>query len=190
MNMIKTIVCLCLLLIPAVGFCHDNHNNKQSRPWGWQENYHSSQYYYDDSDNYSDNYSYGYERDSKRRGSEQHKNNKSKRYSKKKRVQSGWDVAPKIAKHAPNCRRYTLSAQGGKGSARITSIQGKNYIQVSGTKSGYVCYQGDPTLELGKLNNPNVKVTFKLEGKGKYRFHGGEKGTRYKNHWYRSYWGL
>lgn len=182
MSMIKTILCLCLLLIPAAGFGHDYHNDNQSGSWGWQENNHNSQYYYDDS--------YGYERDSPRRGSEQRRNNKSKRYSKKKRVQSGWDVAPNIAKQAPNCRRYTLSAKGGKGSARITSIKGKNYIQVNGTKKGYVCYQGDPTLELGKLNNPNVKVTFKLEGKGKYGFHRGEKGSSYKNHWYRSYWGL
>jgi len=181
MNMIKTIICASILLIPAAGFGHDYHDHNQSEAACWQKNRHDAQYYYDDS--------YGYGRDYQR-GSKEKRGNKNKRHSKKRRVQSGWDVAPNVAKHAANCYRYTLSSKGGKGSARITSIQGKNYIQVNGTKSGYVCYQGQPTLELGKLGNPGVKVTFKLEGKGKYGFYRGEKGSQYKNHWYRSYWGL
>ncbi len=148
----------------------------------WQGDGQRTHYYYDDG--------YGYERVYPNRDhNRSHHNNKKKHYS-NKRAQPGWDIAPRIAKRASNCYRYKLSARGGKGSARITSIPGKNYIQVKGSRSGYVCFQGEPTLELGKLGDPGIKVTFKLEGKGKYAFNPGQKGSKYKNHWYRAYWGL
>lgn len=181
MKLVQYILCLSALLIPVSGFSHDSHRGK-----------HWNQHYYHDS-NYKPRYYYDYYRYDeddyhwREKRKERHHN---KKHYKKKKVRAGWDVSPKVAKRAPNCYRYTLSAKGGKGSARISSIPGKNYIQVKGSRSGYVCFQGDPTLELGKLGNPNIKVTFKLEGRGKYGFYRGQKGSSYRNHWYRSYWDL
>ena len=181
MNIIKNILCITILLTPAISLAHDRHNVSHSGYSSWQENNREQHGYNEDF--------YNYDKEFSRRGSKKNSHNVGKHYS-KKRVQAGWDVDPRVAKRASNCYRYTLSARGGKGSARITSIPGKNYIQVKGAKSGYVCYQGEPTLELGKLGDPNVKVTFQLEGKGSYGFHRGQTGSSYKNHWYRSYWGL
>lgn len=180
MKLIQGLFLVAALLLPATGFSHENHWGNRWSNHNHYPNYGSSHYY--------DDY-YGYNHDYYRDERRGHKH-KKKKHHKRKQVHSGWDIPAKIAKHAPNCHRYTLSAKGGKGSARITSIPGRNYIQVKGRRSGYVCFQGDPTLELGKLGDPGIKVVFKLEGRGKYGFYRGQTGSSYKNHWYRSYWDL
>ncbi|MFT5701187.1 MAG: hypothetical protein ACI8ZB_004076 [Desulforhopalus sp.] len=182
MTMIKQIILLALFLSPSIVFAHDDHNDENQRQERWGSR-HVQQSYYDYRDH--NHYEKGYSRHEQKK--KQHKKQVRKSDTK---VKAGWDVNPRIAKRASNCYKYSLSAQGGKGSARIMSIPGKNYIQVAGQKSGYVCFQGDPTLELGKLGNPNIKVKFKLEGNGSYAFGRGKTGSNYKNNWYRSYWGL
>lgn len=186
MKMIKIILILAFICPTTISLAHDNHKHRPSGEKQWwveefQEPY--SDYYehdeYDRSKPY-DNYE-------KRHPKQQRNKTKNKR---RKIVQSGWDINPQKAKQASNCYRYTLTSHGGKASARITSISGKNYIQTQGQKSGYVCFQGEPTLELGKLGDPNIKVKFKLQGKGSYSFARGDKGAKRKNNWYRSYWGL
>jgi len=103
----------------------------------------------------------------------------------------GWDVSPWTADRAPNCHRYSLRASGGRGSARITSLPGKNYIQVSnGEKNGYVCFNGPTTLELGKLADHNVSVALQIEDVGTYYFEGGDLGEKRINNWLRAYWSL
>jgi len=184
MKMIQGILLMAILLSPVLSSAHDNHRERSQRyDQGWsyntQEPY--SDYYDDEDDRY----------DRKRPHYKTQKNQRKKQKRQHKEIaKSGWNVDSRIAKRSSNCHRYTLSAHGGKGSARITSIPGKNYIQVTGQRSGYVCFQGDPTLELGKLGNPNIKVTFKLDGRGSYGFGRGKTGSKYKNNWYRSYWGL
>jgi len=184
MKMIQGILLMAMILAPTLSIGHENHR-EESRPYDQWWSYNNTQRHY--SDNYFDDDRYD-------RRQPQYKPSKKQcnKHNRKNRemAKPGWNVDSRIAKRSPNCRRYTLSARGGKGSARITSIPGKNYIQVTGQKSGYVCFQGEPTLELGKLGNPNIKVTFKLEGKGSYGFGRGKTGSRYKNNWYRSYWGL
>lgn len=182
MNLLNTIICIAALLIPSMGVAHEYHNGNYANTHRWQEGNNRTHYYYDDA--------YSYEKKHPKRDQKKHRHDNKKRHYANKQAQPGWDVTPRIAKKASNCYRYTLSTRGGKGSARIMSIPGRNYIQVQGNRSGYVCFQGEPTLELGKLGDPSIKVTFKLEGKGKYAFNRGQKGSSYKNHWYRSYWGL
>ncbi len=184
MKMIQGILLIAIILSPALSLAHDNHRERsQSYDQWWSSNNTQEPYsdYYDDDDRYD-------------RRKPHYKSQKNQRKKQKqqnsKMAKSGWNVDSRIAKRSPNCHRYTLNASGGKGSARITSIAGKNYIQVTGQRSGYVCFQGDPTLELGKLGNPDIKVTFKLDGRGSYGFGRGKTGSNYKNNWYRSYWGL
>ena len=106
-------------------------------------------------------------------------------------VNQGWDINPHRARRASNCYHYSLYVEGGRGSARIMSLPGKNYIQTSnGQKSGYVCFNGFPTLELGKLSNANVYVELDIEDIGTFYFDSGERGSKLINNWHRSYWGL
>ena len=103
----------------------------------------------------------------------------------------GWDVSPWAADRVSNCHRYSLWVSGGRGSARITSLPGKNYIQVSnGEKNGFVCFNGPTTLELGKLADPNVSVALQIENVGTYYFNSGDRGERMVNNWLRAYWNL
>lgn len=184
MKIIQSILLVTLVLSPAFSIAHDNHRDRSQRYdqwWSYNNTQGSNSDYYD----YDERY------DKRRPHNKVPKHHQKKQKRKNREIaKSGWNVDPIIAKRSPNCYRYTLSAYGGKGSARITSIPGKNYIQVTGQRSGYVCFQGDPTLELGKLGNPDIKVTFSLEGKGSYGFGRGKTGSSYKNYWYRSYWGL
>ena len=182
MKILKTILITTLVYSPTISIAHGFHEERSPRyEQRWPDHPQPP---------YSDYYEYdSYDRRDPHHEYQRHQRNKNK-HKARKIIKSGWDVDPRVAKRASNCHRYTLSTQGGKGSARITSISGKNYIQVNGQKSGYVCFQGNPTLELGKLANPNIKVTFNLEGSGSYGFGRGNKGSNYKNHWYRSYWGL
>ncbi|PID75688.1 MAG: hypothetical protein CSB23_01615 [Deltaproteobacteria bacterium] len=101
---------------------------------------------------------------------------------------SGWDIRPDLARQAPNCYRYSLTVTGGRGSARIEQLPGKNYIQTSGQKTGYVCFNGPARLELGKLANPNIEVQFRLKDVGVFVFTNGDRGRRQINNWYRTYW--
>jgi len=180
MKQIQVIFFIAALFIPVTVSGHENH---WGNPWNDRHHYRGSDSYHPSGN------TYGYDRNYYR---DDHKKRTHSRgeYQKRKKVPPGWDISPKIAKRASNCYRYTLSAKGGRGSARITSIPGKNYIQVQGKRSGYVCFQGEPTLELGKLGNPDIKVTLRLEGRGKFKFHPGQTGSSYRNHWYRSYWNL
>lgn len=184
MKMIQSILLIAITLSPALSLSHDNHRERsQSNDQWWSYDNTQEPYsdYYDDDDRYD-------------RRKPHYKTQKNQRKKQKrqnsKMAKSGWNVDSRIAQRSPNCHRYTLSAYGGKGSARITSIPGKNYIQVTGQRSGYVCFQGAPTLELGKLGNPDIKVTFNLDGRGSYNFGRGKTGSNYKSNWYRSYWGL
>jgi hypothetical protein len=184
MKMIQGILLLVIMLSPALSLAHENHKERSQRyDQSWSYNNTQGPYsdYYDDDERYDRR---------KPHYKPQKKQRKKQKQHNSKMAKSGWNVDSRIAKRSPNCHRYTLSAYGGKGSARITSMPGKNYIQVTGQRSGYVCFQGDPTLELGKLGNPDIKVTFKLEGRGSYGFGRGKTGSNYKNNWYRSYWGL
>ena len=80
------------------------------------------------------------------------------------RTQQGWDISPRKAHRTSNCYYYTLYVDGGRGSARIISLPGKNYIQISnGQKEGYVCFNGPTTLELGKLSNPDAYVELDID---------------------------
>ncbi|SDO74565.1 hypothetical protein [Desulforhopalus singaporensis] len=102
--------------------------------------------------------------------------------------QAGWDIPPGQAATADNCYRYSLRAEGGRGAARILSLPGKNYIQVeNGTRHGFVCFNEQQTLELGKLGNTATEVQLVISRVGKYRFSSGDPGVSYKNNWYRSY---
>lgn len=176
MRLIKTVLFVATLFLPITVLAHEHTNFYPLEGNHFpNENYREHDYYDDD---------YGYEKEYRDR------DRKKFRHHKKNHAQPGWDVSPRVAKAAANCYRYTLTAQGGKGSARIMSIPGKNYVQVRGNKQGYVCFQGEPTLELGKLGDPGIKVTFTLEGMRKYSFPRGQTGCSYKNHWYRTYWGL
>jgi len=106
-------------------------------------------------------------------------------------ARQGWDVSPWAAERAPNCHRYSLYVDGGRGSARITSLPGKNYIQLSnGQKNGYVCFNGPATLELGKLADQNVTVALDIEDIGIYYFDSGDRGSKQINNWLRTYWSL
>lgn len=184
MKKIQSILLMAILLSPALSLAGDNHRERSQRYDQWWS-YNNTQA--------PNSNGYGYdERYDKRKPHNKtikNQNNKQKRTN-RKIVKSGWNVDPRIAQQSPHCHHYTLSTYGGKGSARITSIAGKNYIQVDGQRSGYVCFQGNPTLELGKLGNPNIKVKFNLEGSGNYGFGRGQTGANYKNNWYRSYWGI
>jgi len=187
MKMIQGLLLIAIILSPALSLAHENHSERsQHQNQWWSDN--------NNNNNTQEPYSDYYDDDRYDRRKPHYKPPKNQRKKHKPQYRemanSGWDVDSRIAKRSPNCHRYTLSAYGGKGSARITSIQGKNYIQVTGQRSGYVCFQGDPTLELGKLGNPSINVTFKLERRGSYDFGMGETGSNYKNNWYRSYWGL
>lgn len=182
MTMIKNIVLLATFLLPAAGCAHDYHDDNRSRHQRWQPDiFQESEYDYRD-----------YDQDQWR--SPRHERRRPQSHKQKRkfrnRVQAGWDVDPGIARNSSNCYRYTLISEGGRGSARIMSIPGDNVIQVTGQKSGYVCFQNNTSLELGKLGNPDIKVIFTLDGNGKYRFGRGQTGSDYKNSWYRSYWGL
>ena len=113
--------------------------------------------------------------------------------SRERHVQNlqGWDISPRRAKRSPNCYFYSLYTEGGRGSARLMSISGKNYIQQeSGERSGWVCFNRPTTLELGKLSNPNVYVELYIEDIGTFSFDRGDRGSKYINNWYRSYDGL
>jgi hypothetical protein len=184
MKMIQSILLMTIVFSPVLSLAHE-HNGNRSQPsdqW-WSHN--------NTQDSYSDYYDSEEQYDRRRPHNKvQKKHQKIEKRKNKKIAKSGWNVDPRIAKRSPNCHRYTLSAYGGKGSARISSISGKNYIQIDGQKSGYVCFQGAPTLELGKLGNPNIKVKFNLEGNRSYGFGRGKTGSKYKNNWYRSYWEL
>jgi len=106
-------------------------------------------------------------------------------------LQQGWDINRHRARRSSNCYRYSLYVDGGRGSARIMSLPGKNYIQISnGQKSGYVCFNGFTTLELGKLANTNVHVELDIEDIGTFYFDSGNRGSKLINNWHRSYWGL
>lgn len=106
-------------------------------------------------------------------------------------LQQGWDINPHRARRATNCYHYTLYVEGGRGSARIMSLPGKNYIQISdGQRSGYVCFNGFTTLELGKLSNTDIYVELDIEDIGTYYFDSGDRGSKLINNWHRSYWGL
>ena len=106
-------------------------------------------------------------------------------------LHQGWDISPRRARRASNCYHYSLYVEGGRGSARIMSLPGKNYIQVSvGQRSGYVCFNGYTTLELGKLSNTDVYVELDIEDIGTYYFDSGNRGSKLINNWHRSYWGL
>ncbi|RUM37123.1 MAG: hypothetical protein DSY50_00915 [Desulfobulbus sp.] len=103
----------------------------------------------------------------------------------------GWDVSPRAAERSPNCYRYALYVDGGRGSARITSLPGKNYIQLTnGQKNGYVCFNRPATLELGKLADAHVDVVLDIENVGIFYFDGGDRGSKQINNWLRSYWSL
>ncbi len=103
----------------------------------------------------------------------------------------GWDVSPRKANGAPNCYYYSLRVAGGRGSARIMSLSGKNYIQTNtGERHGSVCFNGPTTLELGKLGNPNVSVELDIEDIGTFYFGSGDHGSKFINNWYRSYQGI
>lgn len=182
MEMIKSIMLLAMFLLPTVGCAYDYHDDNRARHQRWQpDTSQESEYGYRD-----------YERDQWR--SPRHERRKPQSHKQKRkfhnRVQAGWDVDPGIARNSSNCHRYTLTSEGGRGSARIMSIPGNNVIQVDGQRSGYVCFQDNNTLELGKFGNPDIKVVLKLDGKSKYKFGRGKSGSDYKNSWYRSYWGL
>lgn len=102
------------------------------------------------------------------------------------RARAGWDADPRDARDAYNCYRYRLHVEQGRGSARIMSLPGRNYIQVSnGDKKGYVCFDGSTTLEIGKFSNPRTGVEFQLEGYGSFSFEPGERGSSLSNGWYR-----
>ncbi len=103
----------------------------------------------------------------------------------------GWNVDPHRASEASNCYYYSLHVAGGRGSARIMSLSGKNYIQTNaGERHGYVCFNGPTTLELGKLGNPNVSVELDIEDIGTFYFGSGDHGSKFVNNWYRSYQGI
>ncbi len=107
------------------------------------------------------------------------------------RLQQGWDISPRKASRAPNCYFYSLYVNGGRGSARIMSIPGRNHIQVeNGQKRGYVCFNEPTTLELGKLSNANVYVELVIEDIGTFYFDRSDRGSRSINNWHRSYWGI
>ena len=184
MTMIKNIVLLAMFLLPTLGCAGNYHDGNSSRHREWPP-YNDQEYEYDYRDYDQDQWGpRGYER----RRPDSHR--QKQRQKSRNRVEAGWDVNPRIAKDSSNCYRYTLTAEGGRGSARIMSIPGNNVIQVNGQRSGYVCFQDNTTLELGKLGNPGTRVVLKLDGKGKYRFAGGQTGSDFKNSWYRSYYGL
>jgi len=108
-----------------------------------------------------------------------------------RKARAGWDIDSREARDAANCYHYSLYAENGRGSARISSLPGKNYIQVTnGEKSGYVCFDRGGTLELGKLANPGIFVEFRLERFGTFSFGPGQRGSEYAHNWYRSYYGL
>lgn len=179
---------LALLLSPSLSLAYNDQDNRyqEYQRWWPPETRESHPSYRDyDNRNYNDRY---YERD------RPYNDDRNGRYKQKHRMQrqapEGWDINPQIAKNADNCYRYTLSVDGNRGSARILSLPGTNYIQTSGQKSGYVCFDGSPTLELGKLGDRGTRVTLRLEGRGKYTFNSNDPGSSYKNNWYRSYWGL
>ena len=124
-----------------------------------------------------------------------HANNRHRHYNYKSdpyfRTQQGWDINPRKAHRTSNCYYYTLYVEGGRGSARIISLPGKNYIQISnGQKEGYVCFDEPATLELGKLSNPNAYVELNIDGIGIFYFDSGDGGSKLINNWYRSYQGL
>lgn len=127
---------------------------------------------------------YHYSDDRNRRDS--HREDKHR----ERRAPAGWDVNPDIAKHSYNCHHYHLSVTGGKATARITPLPGKNYIQTHDQRTGYVCFEDSARLELGKLANPQTEVTLRLRDIGTFVFTRGDKGSKYKNNWYRTYWGL
>jgi len=184
MKMIQSILLMTIVFSPTLSLAHEHYGDRSQR-------YDQVWSYNNTQDSFSDYYDYEDRYDKRRSHNKVQKNQRKMQKQKNGKIaKSGWNVDPKIAKRSPNCHSYTLSAYGGKGSARITSIPGKNYIQVDGQRSGYVCFQGDPTLELGKLGNPNIKVTFNLEGSRSYGFGRGKTGSKYKNNWYRSYWEL
>ncbi len=107
------------------------------------------------------------------------------------RTQQGWDISPRKAHRTSTCYSYTLYVDGGRGSARIISLPGKNYIQISnGQREGYVCFDGPVTLELGKLSNPDAYVELEIDGIGIFYFDSGDRGSKLINNWYRSYQGL
>ncbi len=104
------------------------------------------------------------------------------------RAKQGWDVKFRKARRSSNCHYYSIYAEGGRGSARLMSLPGKNYIQVTdGQKEGYVCFALPTTLELGKLSNPHVYVELYIEDIGTYYFDSGDRGSRTINNWHRSY---
>jgi hypothetical protein len=103
----------------------------------------------------------------------------------------GWDVDSRRASEASNCYYYSLRVAGGRGSARIMSLSGKNYIQSNaGERHGYVCFNGPTTLELGKLGSQNVSVELEVEDIGTFYFGSGDHGSKFINNWYRSYQGI
>ena len=103
----------------------------------------------------------------------------------------GWDVDSRRASEASNCYYYSLRVAGGRGSARIMSLSGKNYIQTNaGERHGSVCFNGPTTLELGKLGSPNVSVELDIEDIGTFYFSSGDHGAKFINNWYRSYQGI
>lgn len=184
MKMIQSILLMAIVFSPTLSLAQENHQERSQRhDQVWS--YNKTQDFYSDYYNSEDRYDRNHPHNKVQKKERKKQNRKNREIAK-----SGWNVNPTIAKRSPNCHRYTLSTYGGKGSARITSIPGKNYIQVDGQRSGYVCFQGDPTLELGKLGNPNIKVKFNLEGNRSYGFGKGKTGSNYKNNWYRSYWTL
>ena len=106
-------------------------------------------------------------------------------------TRQGWDVSQWAAERSSNCHRYALFVEGGRGSARITSLPGKNYIQLTnGQKNGYVCFNEPSTLELGKLADSNVAVVLDIENIGIYYFDRGDRGSKQVNNWLRTYWDL
>jgi hypothetical protein len=177
MKIVKAIILLALMFTPAMSMARDYNNYQEDPRWlpsDTRESYRSYEDY-----NYND-----------REGDYDDRDRYEKKHRRQKQAPAGWDIPPEIARQAPNCYRYTLSVDGNRGSARITSLPGTNYIQTSGQKSGYVCFDGSPTLELGKLADRGTRVTLRLEGRGKYTFNRNDPGSSFKNNWYRSYWGL
>ncbi len=177
------LIALFLLPVTSFGYDHRHYEDENYEEWyprdeddryfqqkPWRKREQEEKYYYSD-------------------GNHHGKSHKDER-RKHRNARAGWDVDPDVAKHAPNCHHYSLTVTGGKATARITPLPGKNYIQTHSQRVGYVCFADSARLELGKLANPGTEVRFRLRDVGTFVFSSGDRGAKYKNNWYRTYWDL